>query len=311
MFCTTCGGVIPRGQHRCQQCGTLVGSTAPGAGAMHSHAHGAPGYGHAQPHGHSHLPAYGPGGMQMAPAPAAYGPMGEAMGLCPRCAFQGVGEGYFSRGENVAKLVLITLVVWIGGPIYYLVRKDHKVCPNCGLKWGQYGRLATQAALGAGGGRLPAPMMTGPQAAMLPGEGGSRWSGGAIFFWLMAALLTMVGIAEMAAPALFIAAALGGAGFALQKRRDRKREARREMLIAGLQQHVLQLAASRGGKLTVTEVASAMQWPIPRAEKILNSLDDGFRVVSDVTDQGVIVYEFRELAHAPRAGHLPPPSAAH
>jgi hypothetical protein len=32
-----------------------------------------------------------------------------------------------------------------------------------------------------------------------------------------------------------------------------------------------------------------------RAEKVLNSLDDGWRVNSTVTDDGVIVYEFREL----------------
>ena len=45
----------------------------------------------------------------------------------------------------------------------------------------------------------------------------------------------------------------------------------------------------------MTEVAAALAWPIRRAEKVLHSLDDGWRVNSEVTDEGVIVYEFREL----------------
>jgi hypothetical protein len=32
-----------------------------------------------------------------------------------------------------------------------------------------------------------------------------------------------------------------------------------------------------------------------RAEKVLQSLDDGMRVNSEVTDEGVIVYDFLEL----------------
>ena len=67
-----------------------------------------------------------------------------------------------------------------------------------------------------------------------------------------------------------------------------------------LQQPVLRLAGDRGGRLTVTEVASSLGWPLRRAEKVLNSLEDGLRVASTVTDQGVIVYEFRELMHARR-----------
>jgi hypothetical protein len=61
---------------------------------------------------------------------------------------------------------------------------------------------------------------------------------------------------------------------------------------------VLRLAAEQGGRLTVTEVAAHLGWPMRRAEKILQSLDDGVRVDSEVTDEGVIVYEFREIVHA-------------
>jgi hypothetical protein len=33
---------------------------------------------------------------------------------------------------------------------------------------------------------------------------------------------------------------------------------------------------------------------------VLDSLDDGLRVNAEVTDEGVIVYEFREVMHTPR-----------
>jgi hypothetical protein len=45
----------------------------------------------------------------------------------------------------------------------------------------------------------------------------------------------------------------------------------------------------------VTDVATEMGWPMVRAEKVLNSLDDGLRVMSDITDDGVIVYDFLEI----------------
>ena len=61
---------------------------------------------------------------------------------------------------------------------------------------------------------------------------------------------------------------------------------------------MLKLAADHGGRLTVTEVATSLGWTLPRAEKVLESLEDGYRVSSEVTDEGLIVYEFRELMHA-------------
>jgi hypothetical protein len=90
-----------------------------------------------------------------------------------------------------------------------------------------------------------------------------------------------------------------GGGYALHRVASRASEVRRQALIASLQTPVLKLAAERGGKLTVTDVAAYLNWPLHRAEKILNSLDDGWRVSSDITDDGVIVYEFRELLLGP------------
>ena len=76
---------------------------------------------------------------------------------------------------------------------------------------------------------------------------------------------------------------------------NRERQARRAALISSLQLPVLRLAAECEGRLTVSEVATGLGWTMRRAEKVLQSLEDGLRVESEVTDEGVIVYDFREL----------------
>ena len=75
------------------------------------------------------------------------------------------------------------------------------------------------------------------------------------------------------------------------------REAERAR-VSALQQTVLDLA-QEDGRLTVTEVASRLGWTMADAEKVLRSLDDGFRVCTMPSDEGVLVYEFRELVHDP------------
>jgi len=95
-------------------------------------------------------------------------------------------------------------------------------------------------------------------------------------------------------PVLFGALFGGGAGMMLKGVKS-DREKRRDAIIQSLQLPVLQLAARKAGRLTVTEVATEMGWPMARAEKVLNSLDDGMRVMSDITDEGVIVYDFLEI----------------
>ena len=70
--------------------------------------------------------------------------------------------------------------------------------------------------------------------------------------------------------------------------------------MAWLQRKVLLLATEKGGTLTVTEVAASLNMSLSAAEEVLDRMDDGLRVRSDVTDQGIIVYEFPELRHHPR-----------
>jgi hypothetical protein len=107
--------------------------------------------------------------------------------------------------------------------------------------------------------------------------------------------LLAVGTVEMELVAVVLGVLSGGGAIALHRGANALREKRREALLASLQLHVLKLAGERKGKLTVTDVAASLSWPLRRAEKVLHSLDDGWRVNSEVTDEGIIVYEFREL----------------
>ena len=62
---------------------------------------------------------------------------------------------------------------------------------------------------------------------------------------------------------------------------------------------VVRLAEAEDGQLTVTEVAAKLGWSMDDAAATLRSLDDGVRVTTTVTDEGVILYDFPELIHDP------------
>lgn len=62
---------------------------------------------------------------------------------------------------------------------------------------------------------------------------------------------------------------------------------------------VLKLAEAEDGQLTVTEVAARLGWSLEDAADTLRSLDDGLRVTTTLTDEGIILYDFPELIHDP------------
>jgi hypothetical protein len=99
--------------------------------------------------------------------------------------------------------------------------------------------------------------------------------------------------------ALFMGAgaALWGGLLIRGLRREAKKEQRRIEIERQLA--VLRLADSGDGSLTSTEVATRLGWPIETALATLRSLDDGVRVTSTVTDDGIILFEFLELIHDP------------
>jgi len=72
---------------------------------------------------------------------------------------------------------------------------------------------------------------------------------------------------------------------------------RRQAVLQALNRRVLMPATRRGGVPTVTEVAAELDLSLEAAEKVLIGMDDGFRVRSDISDEGVLYYEFPEVVH--------------
>jgi hypothetical protein len=270
MACTTCGAHVPEGRTRCETCGAFTGSSSeppsrqlgPGGGLLH--------------------------GLQR----------------CMACGYTGQGLSYFSRGSHKALLVVATGVTMpffgAGGLIYYLVCRDHRVCPRCGRNWGRLGERASTDLVAS---TLGSVRPVDPPGELVPRDGGGFQ--GSVFLGVLAVILLVIGIAEAEAALILPALAAAAASYFLRRRALSAREERRAALLSALQLPVLRLAAQRGGRLTVTEAAAALGWTIPRAEKVLQSLDDGWRVDSEVTGEGVIVYLFRELGPSVGGGEQP------
>jgi hypothetical protein len=265
MYCSTCGSRVAEGRATCQVCGAAAAR---------------------QPFPTVAAQAYG-GVPQFAAMPVH---------VCPRCGYRGMSAGYYSRGSHVAALVVLSVMFLPAGLLYLALRHNHKVCPACGLGWGAN---ASQAlALVPGGG---APVTVGGDSGIPVAESTAKrgWAYALIVF---AAILLVGGIANLEFPPILFGLLFGGGGGLLLQRAKTDRERRREAIIQSLQLPVLQLAGKKGGRLTVTDVATEMGWPMARAEKVLNSLDDGMRVMSDITDDGVIVYDFLEIRTAQLPG---------
>jgi hypothetical protein len=95
--------------------------------------------------------------------------------------------------------------------------------------------------------------------------------------------------------ALAIAVGLGLLGGLLFKWGASAQERRREALLVALQNRTLHLARARAGRLTATDAATELRITLPAAERVLFSMDDGFRVRSDITREGLLVFDFPEL----------------
>ena len=273
MYCSTCGSRIAEGRATCQVCGAAA-ARAP-LPSTHSQTYAG-------------MPAYG----------------GAAVQVCPNCGYRGISAGYFSRGSHVAALVGLSIItapfMAAAGIGYFLLRFNHKVCPRCGMNWGAHGLRAI--TLLPGGAGLPSvPAMPSHEAALpVSDPAWTRWLAYAIL--VFAAILMVAGIGNGEPVPVLLGALFGGGAGMMLKGVKNDREKRRDAIIQSLQLPVLQLAARKAGRLTVTEVATEMGWPMARAEKVLNSLDDGMRVMSDITDEGVIVYDFLEIRTAQLPG---------
>ncbi|MEM7417223.1 MAG: hypothetical protein AAF389_17100 [Gemmatimonadota bacterium] len=207
---------------------------------------------------------------------------------------------YFRRAGHVGLLVGASLFTYgFGGLVYWLARRKHLVCPRCGLGWENASR-----ALAVTGPEPEKRLIEAEPDEPLPSGGIKRRILGTAMV-LMASLMVMVGFVEWEMAAVAFGSVLGGGGsltfyWGWQGLMDR-----RKAIMQGLQRKILKLAGMRGGTLTVTEVASDLNLALPAAEKILESMDDGFRVRSDISQDGVLYYEFPEIVHRARLGADP------
>ena len=192
-------------------------------------------------------------------------------------------------------MVGLSLFTWgIGGVVYYASRRKHVVCRGCGLGWEHAREPGAQSTT-----VVPAAQGPSVRPTALPASGiGRRVVGAGLA--LLATLMITVGIVEFAPEAIAVGSVMGLAGSGTFWWGWKALQDRRQAVLQDLNRQVLLLATQKEGVLTVTDVAAALNLSIPAAEKVLEGLDDGFRVRSDISKEGVLYYEFPEVRHQKR-----------
>jgi predicted RNA-binding Zn-ribbon protein involved in translation (DUF1610 family) len=211
---------------------------------------------------------------------------------CPRCGYRGDGIPYFKRASHVALLVAVSLFTYgVGGLAYWLFRRNRVICPNCGLAWQYFPQTLPPPE------EKRSPVQSGSEDREPLPKGGMLRRVAGVGLVLLATLLVVIGIVEAEPGAIATGSGLGAMGTGSFWWGLRALNDRRKALMQRMQQKVLRLATHRGGTLTVTEVASDLNLSLPAAEKVLTSMEDGFRVRSEITKEGVLYYEFPEVLH--------------
>ncbi len=212
---------------------------------------------------------------------------------CPRCSYHGEGIAYFRLAGHVGLLMGVSLFTYgFGGLVYWLARRRHLICPRCGLGW-ENASLALQATGPEPERRLIEEQPDEP----LPSTGIKRRIAGVVAV-LGATVAVLAGFFAGAGPvAVVVGSVIGGAGSLTFYWGWQGLQERRKAIMQRLQRRILRLAAMKEGTLTVTEVAAELNLSIEDAEKILIAMDDGFRVRSDISNEGILYYEFPEILH--------------
>lgn len=204
---------------------------------------------------------------------------------------------YFRRAGHVGLLVGASIFTYgFGGLVYWLARRKHLVCPRCGLGWENASR-----ALAVTGPEPERRLIEQEPDEKLPSAGLKRRVLGTAAV-LFASFLVLIGFVEWTMAAVAVGSVVGGGGSLTFYWGWQALQDRRKAIMQGLQKKILKLASAKGGTLTVTEVASDLNLALPAAEKILESMDDGFRVRSDISPEGVMYYEFPEIVYRRELG---------
>jgi predicted RNA-binding Zn-ribbon protein involved in translation (DUF1610 family) len=286
MYCWSCGTPIDGSERICPHCGTARAGM-PGAGGSNVSV--------------LHMPRH------QAPA---------QLRSCPACGFRGEGIPYFRRAGNLALLTVASLFTYlVGGAVYWLIKRNDKVCPACGLSWDRSrplggapyeessgpGAVPSRNGPAGSNGHSDYPLTVPLSESRLPRRGLFRRISG-IAMGLAALFFLGIGIIEPHAVPAMIGGLMGLTGAATFGWGWKALHRRREAVMQRLQRRVLLLARRRRGRLTATEVAAELDLTLPAAERLLLSLDDGFRVRSDVSDEGLLYFEFPEIQLTSDAG---------
>ena len=216
---------------------------------------------------------------------------------CPRCSYQGEGISYFRRGGHVAMLVGVSFFTYgFGGLIYWLARRKHLICPRCGLGWENASRVLSLT------GTEPEQRAVEEQPDERLPRGGIKRRLAGVAMVLGGTLMLVSGIVGAEGGLVAAGSLVGGGGSLAFYWGWHDLQQRRKAIMQRLQRKILRLAKVKGGTLTVTEVAADINLGLPAAEKLLTSMDDGFRVRSEISNEGVIYYEFPELLHRKELG---------
>lgn len=300
-YCTACGGRLTRGEDVAPPRGAEGGAFETGEGVGRR--------------GRLDVPVRPKLPPLRAPHPGGRVPV--LLRGCPSCGYRGEGIPYFRRAGNLALLAAATLFTYgVGGVVYWLLKRSDRVCPSCGLGWERSRPLGEgslpepmegETALVPAGGHAGGPLSPrhlapdtgkGRPSAPLPGGGGLRRFSGVVL-GLLGLLLVGIGVVQLEPEAAVVGGIIGLSGAMTFAWGWRALQSRRQAVLQRMQREVIRIARVRGGVLTATDVAAEMDLAIPAAERVLLSLDDGFRVTSDVTEEGILVFEFRELRVGP------------
>lgn len=231
--------------------------------------------------------------------------------LCEGCGYLGQGMPYFRRTGHAALLVVSALLTYgIGGLIYWVLKREDRICPGCGTAWSRSvpvggtcahpmgwseDRGSGYRSNGRGGRNLGADARIRTRCVRdLPSNGRARRLSGfvlALGGGFLLGLGVLQGGAELSATG-FVVLVLGAAVFVggLQASRRRRRR-----VFEVLQAEVLDAAIERRGRLTATDVARQLDLTLPRADRLLFAMDDGVHVRSEVTPEGLLVFDFPEV----------------
>ena len=202
---------------------------------------------------------------------------------CLNCGARVEPAPYFSRSVNMLKLVLLGLLNIIIGLIYYMVRRNSTLCPVCNKSKG--------FIIKADGYQTQQPAAFGTTARTKGLAPGIILSvlGGVILAPLLAgdtshAIVRLLGSGALLIPGIYFMFL-----FSTSKKAAAQEKQNSDFV------RIMNLAAQNNGVVTVTMVARTLGVDFNRAEEIINSYVDGFRLDMEVDDDGVIRYVFREM----------------